>query len=323
MRNEVRSRRLLSVRCHLGRGLGSPCYGFTLVELLVVIAIIGILIALLLPAVQAAREAARRSQCSNNLKQFGLGLHNYHDALRSFPPGSIRYAAPGVGKRVPFARFILDYIEQSARSELYDDNNAWHTQAAANRVKIFAYLPVWHCPSDQSYPMANEGFGDYKGNYGLNWGQYTYGDQDKRSPFFFEYGARFADIVDGTSNTLAMLEMRQAPPGTAADFSDRDQRGRIWNEDQLCYQISTRVTPNSTARDQGTSTACVHRPEEGLPCTTVGSKNDASMASRSRHPGGVQALLCDGSVRFVSETIDLAIWKAASSQEGRETEMLP
>lgn len=205
----------------------------------------------------------------------------------------------------------------------YDDNNAWHTQAAANRVKIFAYLPVWHCPSDQSYPMANEGFGDYKGNYGLNWGQYTYGDQDKRSPFFFEYGARFADIVDGTSNTLAMLEMRQAPPGTAADFSDRDQRGRIWNEDPPCYQISTRVTPNSTAPDQGISMSCVHRPEEGLPCTTVGSRNDASMASRSRHPGGVQALLCDGSVRFVSETIDLAIWKAASSQEGRETEMLP
>lgn len=302
--------------------LAGPLTGFTLVELLVVIAIIGILIALLLPAVQAAREAARRSQCSNNLKQLGLGLHNYHDSLKSFPPGELGRRAPDGAStsdpRTPFARFMLDYIEQSARSSLYNDNVAWHVQAAADRVKIFAALPVWTCPSDRSYEMANEGFGDYKGNYGLNWGQYSYLNQVKETPFFFKYGARMADITDGTSNTMAMMEMLQAPSKAG---ENRDQRGRLWNEDALCYAISTRFTPNTTAPDLGGT--CVDRPEMGLPCTTGSAGADVSMASRSRHPGGVQVLLCDGSVRFVSDTVALALWQAASSQNNREPDALP
>jgi prepilin-type processing-associated H-X9-DG protein len=215
---------------------------------------------------------------------------------------------------------MLDYIEQSARSDLYNDNVAWHNQAEAERGRIFAYLPVWSCPSDRSYEMANAVYDDYKGNYGLNWGQYSYYDQVKETPFFFGYGARMADITDGTSNTMAMMEMLQAP---SEEGSPKDRRGQIWNEDYLCYAISTRFTPNTTAPDLGVTNACADQPQIGLPCTLGTASADLSMASRSRHPGGVQVLLCDGSVRFVSETLALTVWQAASSQNNREPEMLP
>ncbi len=287
---------------------------FTLVELLVVITIIGILIALLLPAVQAAREAARRAQCSNNLKQLGLGLCNYESALSSFPPG--RISTP----RTPFARFMLAFIEKTERSELYDNRVAWYQQSSNTRAKIFDYLPVWHCPSDQSYVMASEGYGDYKGNYGLNWGQYSYSNQVNASPFLSNAAVRVSEITDGLSNTLAMMEMLQA--SSTVYPSDWDQRGRLWNEDTLCYQISTRYTPNTSAPDLG-STNCVNRPEKGLPCSTGSAGADLSMASRSRHPGGVQVLLCDGSGRFVSSSIELRVWQAFSSRSGNEVEKLP
>ena len=302
--------------------LGGFRRGFTLVELLVVIAIIGILIALLLPAVQAAREAARRMQCANNLKQMGLALHNYHTALASFPPGAIGVnpataSYSGGETRTPFCVFLLPYLEETNRYKDYDFNKHWYLQLK----HIGMYMSVWHCPSAQSRQMwhASDTFEEYKGSYGLNWGQDTYIDQVERAPFYLKYGARIRDIQDGTTQTLAMMEMLQAPSEQGQPI---DRRGRIWNEDSSCYQVSTRSTPNSSAPDNG---RCENRPEKNLPCIHSGSgpKAEHHMASRSAHPSGVQVLMCDGSVHFMSDSIDLATWRALSSQDGGEVATVP
>ena len=296
---------------------------FTLIELLVVIAIIGILIALLLPAVQAAREAARAMRCANNLHQLGLALHQHHEAKEAFPPGAIGINPVtgyygGGGIRTPFCPFLLPYIEETARYDLYDFTQHWYLQSGG---ALGMYITVWHCPSDTSRRMwvASDVFQEYKGNYGLNWGQDTYTNQVERTPFFLQYGARLGDITDGTSNTLAMMEMLQAPSeyGQAVD-----RRGRIWNDDSSCYQLMTRVTPNSSAPDNG---RCADRPELGLPCihSGGGAHSQHTMAARSRHPGGVQVMMCDGSVHFIADSINLQVWRSLSSQAGGEVAKLP
>ena len=297
-----------------------PLNGFTLIELLVVIAIIGILIALLLPAVQAAREAARVVRCANNLHQLGLALHQHHEAKGAFPPGAIGID-PATGYygggaiRTPFCPFLLPYLEETARYDLYDFTKHWYVQPNV----LGMYLVVWHCPSDTSRRMwhASDVFQEFKGNYGLNWGQDTYTHQVERAPFYLEYGARLADIHDGTSNTLAMMEMLQAP----SEFGQPvDRRGRIWNDDSSCYQLMTRVTPNTSAPDNG---RCENRPELGLPCIHSGAHSEHTMAARSRHPGGVHVLMCDGSVHFVADSIKLQVWRDLSSQAGGDMAQVP
>jgi len=291
----------------------SKC-GFTLVELLVVIAIIGILIALLLPAVQAAREAARRTQCSNNLKQIGLALHEYHATHRQFPLGAIGHVVPGNPNpdyaRTCFFINLFPYLEYSAAYEQYDFKRDF--MESLHLFRNYRY-PVFSCPSDSQH---RRGGGAYQGSYGINWGQNTFIDQVEPAPFFLEYGARIADIRDGTSSTLAVMELIQAPSENEPPV---DRRGTIWNDDSGCYQITTKLSPNSSAPDYS---RCVHRPEIGLPCTPgdglVGDWTEHYLASRSRHPGGVQVLLCDGSVHFVSETIGLDTWRDLSSQAGGE-----
>ncbi len=297
--------------------------GFTLVELLVVIAIIGILVGLLLPAVQAAREAARRMQCSNNMHQLGIALHNYADAHKKFPPGTIgrdpNNPAVYLSKRTPFIRHMLDFLEQGNRGKVYDDNVNWHQQPAANWPIVFSYLPTWHCPSDTSLQMESNSFRDFKGNYGVNWGAQTQvvTNATLKGPFYYHYGARFGDITDGTSNTFAMLEMIQAP---ALASEPIDRRGRPWNEDSSCYQISSDLSPNSKAPDRG---VCVNRPTMNLPCINGGSIAQFTLAARSRHTGGVQVLMCDASVHFLSDSVEILTYRALSSQAGGEVAQLP
>jgi len=288
---------------------------FTLIELLVVIAIIAILIALLLPAVQQAREAARRSTCKNNMKQLGLALHNYHDTHRLFPPGMIYRVVTSStpsGKRTPFCVHLLPFIDKANVYNLYDHNRNWHDTVhdpipTGNGVRLVP-LPVWQCPTDRDAIWSANPDGSIRGNYGVNWGQGTFGTQIKPAPFNNAFGARFRDITDGSSNTLAMMEMLK--PETSAN----DYRAWIWNDEPETV-VMTRVGPNSSAPDLVVN--CVSEGDR-LPCTGSITGSGRSNASRSLHVGGVHVLMCDGAVRFVSENIDLATWQALSSMSGGE-----
>jgi prepilin-type N-terminal cleavage/methylation domain-containing protein/prepilin-type processing-associated H-X9-DG protein len=303
--------------------------GFTLIELLVVISIIAVLIALLLPAVQSAREAARRAQCINNMKQLGLALHNYQSVHEQFPIGVYRDPTTGLnlpsGYKATFVVGLLSFIEQTNLFSSYNMNLLFN--ATANSTTRLTRIQAFLCPSDEAQ-IFNQVSGttfvpmDMKGSYGLNWGINTYwdqgfGDGKVAAPFYMSYGARFAAITDGTSNTLAMMEMRQAPsPNGNPPAIDR--RARLWNDDSVNYQISTHIGPNSRAPDYG---VCVNDPGNGLPCLTNLSSGDSRsfyMGSRSRHPGGVNVLLCDGSVRFTKDTIGMSVWQAISTMNAGE-----
>ena len=306
---------------------------FTLIELLVVIAIIAVLIGLLLPAVQKVREASARAKCSNNMKQLGLAIHSHHDTVQRFPTGSqglnpanFTYTYPGGPIRKPFVVDILPHIEQGNVYDLYNQTQAWHV--GANLEARSQRLAVYQCPSDQEQPPWSSG--DRKGNYGVNWGRWSFSDQGGpatnpaplnvthargRAPFYLEYGAKLTSISDGTSSTLCMMEMLQMPQDHNGGTTDR--RARIWNDDTGCYQVSARLTPNNPSQDRGT---CIDNPAQGWPCipSGTGSKANDYMISRSRHTGGVNALLCDGSVRFVRDSIPLAVWAAMSGMSDGE-----
>lgn len=307
--------------------------GFTLVELLVVIAIIGILVALLLPAVQAAREAARRTACKNNFRQLGIALHNYHDVFKSFPiggrgvnPATADYENGGP-PRTPFCIFLFPYLEETNKFNLYDFDFSAISQTQG--TVMGEQLEIWTCPSDDPQLATSCGGGaliETKGNYGLNWGTDTFYRPKPadvlwpllRSPFWIEFGASMRHITDGKSNTLAMMEMVQAPSESGTPC---DRRGRIWNEDSSCYQIMTKFGPNSGAQDNGW---CVDRPEIGLPCVRSGIGNGGPrqqhfMSARSRHPGGVHAMLCDASLQFITDDIELNLWQTMSTMAGGET----
>jgi prepilin-type N-terminal cleavage/methylation domain-containing protein len=298
--------------------------GFTLVELLVVIAIIGILIALLLPAVQAAREAARRSQCSNNLKQIALGMHNYHDVYKTLPIGCFS-CCWGTWK-VP----ILPFIEQEALFEQYAEGPKC-TDVIPNRYGHAVNLPVttqrglsaFYCPSDEP----NSPIGEIQShNYVVNFGNTGYGQQAnlngvifRRAPFrgvptsrclngTDQYSFKFATITDGTSNTYLASEVIIG--------QGRDLRGFSWWSD--ASQFTTYLPPNTPLPDRiYTAYYCNNNPPNP-PCAQSTATDPTMFAARSKHPGGVQAAKCDGSVDFVSETIDLAIWRARSTTQGGE-----
>ena len=271
--------------------------GFTLIELLVVIAIIAILIALLLPAVQQAREAARRSTCKNNLKQIGIAMHNYHSAHRTLPPGYLDddpTANASNRNLLGWGVMILHFIEQSA---LYNsigsvgafDNN-WTTitemtTASASVPTPYAkvVLPPYICPSD---PMGgiNKDVGNYgKSNYtGVAGNTYRSSGSSKPSGAFYDNShVTFRDITDGLSNTIIIGER-----GTAGS-----KNGTIWigNYSDAAYYTQNAIT-SPTSAYYGINGA-------------AGSWNFTSS-----HVGGAHFLLCDGSVRFLSENVHLGTY---------------
>jgi prepilin-type N-terminal cleavage/methylation domain-containing protein/prepilin-type processing-associated H-X9-DG protein len=307
------------------RGRPAPARrGFTLVELLVVIAIIGILIALLLPAVQAAREAARRMQCTNHLKQWGLGMHNYESTnkILSYPNsrlGGSSCGALGAAFRISYPPFLWPFIEQQPLYDRYDFNLPFHHPydqgpGTGNEPVVMVQVPLYFCPSDRQgmwVPPADS-HSRSRGNYVLNWGAADF-CQDlaafpnyQPSPFGPNRSARFAEIIDGLSNTMFMSEVLQSRKDGDFDF-----RGDILNDDVTCAQYMTINTPNSGV-DQ---TSCVDL-ERPSPCQPVSRPRYVS--ARSKHPGGVNVLFGDGSVHFLTDSIALDAWQAMGSMDGGE-----
>ena len=298
--------------------------GFTLVELLVVIAIIGILIALLLPAVQAAREAARRSQCANNLKQIGVAMHNYHDIYKTLPVGA--YACCWGTWKVA----LLPYIEQLNLREKYADYNKYgfpvdnaRYSHLINRPVVTTRVMTYQCPSDSPNPntfiaritsdnyavnYGNTGLGQQSNLNGVKFGGAPFKDHGSRTSEAVAYA--FRDIPDGLSNTLMVAEVQQGV--------GHDLRGFSWWGDASGFE--TYLPPNSFLPDViYTPSYCRNHPEYNLPCIGTPTATQPSMyASRSRHPAGVQVIACDGAGHFVSDAISLIVWQMASTTHGSE-----
>jgi prepilin-type N-terminal cleavage/methylation domain-containing protein/prepilin-type processing-associated H-X9-DG protein len=301
-------------------------HGFTLVELLVVITIIGLLIALLLPAVQAAREAARRMQCTNNLKQIGVAMHGFESQKGTFPPGITSKTQFGSdaanGYEWPyFLHVLLPYLEQAGYYEalkgpVFDIQKPWVDATTWPTTVNALLLPMLLCPSDgvDSHYVLSASIQLPKSNYlgifsGLSNSQgVASSDKTTRAVFRYYRGTSIAEITDGTSNTMAVAEYLKG-------VDTADVRGLFWSNRAGMQCLYVKFGPNSPSPDilldAGgfcPSSGANHQPEANLPCSQ-GAEADTSACPRSRHSGGVNAAFCDGSVRFVQDGINNTTWQ--------------
>ncbi|HUT89717.1 MAG TPA: DUF1559 domain-containing protein [Thermoguttaceae bacterium] len=340
--------------------------GFTLVELLVVIAIIGILIALLLPAVQAAREAARRSQCTNNLKQIGLAFHGYHDVYRTFPAWSYQantWQAGASGDNTWWTGFtamtmILPYMEQGAVYDKIDwgcrpeDNTPGNPDGANNNLFRLAPISAYQCPSVTPFADLNyRSYCTYKVSAGASFLNVSWTYENgmfRRDP---THEVAIKDVRDGTTNTIMVGEVLlgdnttgksswgdvasaampfswDAPSPTQAQMS-------TWG--QSCLTMFLAGSGSTSAGSAGwiNNTAGRRywqpRIDDGSPFTPLAPPNwqfpncahgswstgPTFIAARSNHPGGADHTLGDGSVRFISETIDFVTYQNLGNREDR------
>ena len=309
---------------------------FTLVELLVVIAIIGVLVSLLLPAVQAARESARRSQCLNNMRQLGIGGQMYHDAHGHLMTGT--YSCCWGTWQVD----MLPFIEQASLHARVNTKDRFKmgspsTYTSTDNLAISTtHLPAMTCPSDEPQ-TASEVFNVTYHNYVGNFGNTNHLGLDipgvgGAAPIVFR-GAplpatewksenvppdsikvtNFRQITDGLTNTLLFSEATQGRSGETLDL-----RGFSWWGWAAGFETS--LTPNTNSPDRLQNIGyCNSKDPANPPC--IGHSipfNVMRSAARSRHPGGVHAVMCDASGKFVSDDVDELAWQAAGSTQGDE-----
>ena len=318
--------------------------GFTLVELLVVIAIIGILIGMLLPAVQQVREAARRTQCQNNERQIALAMFNYESSLGKLPYGSIG-AAEGT-----WVVWLMPYIEQGTLANLYDQNERYYH--ANNQDVVKNGIATYQCPSDESQIVDPAGSGAFHGirkmNYVVNLGNTGWWNDvivngryripapaaqaddpyASGTPVIYQ-GAPFTlegnlddkiqfgleTLVDGTSNTLMASEIIQGIGGPGWDL-----RGLVfWG---YGAGFSTIILPNADLPDRMQSTSYFINEPPNPPAALFDADHPIMLGARSKHPGGVNVCYCDGSTHFVSDTVEVGVWRAMSTAKGGEVESI-
>lgn len=322
---------------------------FTLIELLVVIAIIGILVALLLPAVQAAREAARRVECKNHLRQLALAVLNYESTYGRIPASAVvdldvtetgNNGSWGVHGR------ILHFLEQGNLYEDVDITVAWDYQQPIDGVGV----PVYQCPTDSgTREIRDPGGGKVRlvpTSYGFNMGTWFVFDPQKRKggdgAFFPNSHLKLADFRDGTSNTLLAAEvkawqpyMRNGGPTTTSIPNDAAAAAAMAGSGAQFKTTGHTEWPDGRVHHTGFTATLT--PNTVVPLTvngelldvdynswqegkngTAGSPTFAIVTSRSFHPGVVHAALVDASVQSVAESIDLKVWRAMATRRGNE-----
>lgn len=328
---------------------------FTLIELLVVIAIIVVLLALLLPAVQQAREAARRVQCKNNLKQLGLAIHNYESVASSLPPTAVIVTLPGGSLYTsylgPHAR-ILPFLDQANTYNAININTAYGD--LTNFDTVGRVTKNFLCPSEiNSQPQLNASFGVIGGvNYGFSMGDWYVwagpaGGPTTRSLFGVNLGRRWSDVSDGLSNTLMLSEVKNyqpyvrdcgslsnihypdnipspnadpqtvAPEYQASGCTFLSNGHSQWAEVTVHHNgFTTAWPPNkATPGGPGNSTPDVDLNSQR---ERIGGPTFAAVTSRSYHIGGVHTQFCDGSIKFISSSIDGNVWRALGTVAGAE-----
>jgi prepilin-type N-terminal cleavage/methylation domain-containing protein len=347
---------------------------FTLVELLVVIAIIGILVALLLPAIQAAREAARRTQCTNNLRQLGVAMLNFESSKKGLPPMAVNWSnadvtarygsVPGVatwyddhGWYIP----LMPYIEEAALAGAVNPDKS--LSDASNRVARTTFIPILACPSDIGLQRNEWGlpmWARVRSNYVVNAGNTVYGQHNVGTcpgtfptcieflgaPFVPRVVGKLSHITDGTSNTLMMSEVLVLPEtgdtGWGGPYSDAQTAlgGQVFtgfhtpnaqgpaNADALTRQGEWWANVRDGWMSQGIPVSASGTPAIPVAANSRTAPPDAlvdsnghkqqHIAARSKHPGGVHATRCDGSVRFQNDDVDYYLWNSLTSAAGNE-----
>ncbi|QDU63940.1 Type II secretion system protein G precursor [Planctomycetes bacterium Pan216] len=328
--------------------------GFTLVELLVVIAIIGVLVSLLLPAIQQAREAARRTQCISNLRQIGNALHNYLDANGFFPPSAAFNTGSSITGNSSWSIHgrLLPYLEGASAYDRVQLDVDWGTQLASGVPTL--RIPTYLCPSEVHDQMRLDSSGQprvYPQTYGFNFGTWMVWNptngQGGDGAFFVNSSLNVGSFTDGTSSTLAATEVKAftpyfrnssdpgatvpSTPATVAGFSSgaqfklgpntNDNTGHTeWPDGRVHHSgITTVFTPNTvvnyTHSDSRDYDIDYNSRQEGTSST---EPTYAAVTSRSYHPGMVNALFMDGSCRTISNSVDLEIWRAIGTRSGNE-----
>jgi prepilin-type N-terminal cleavage/methylation domain-containing protein len=324
--------------------------GFTLIELLVVIAIIAILVSLLLPAVQAVREAARKAQCADHQHNLAVALHSYEASHKKFPPGAaleLTPAATGNNGSWGVHGRLLPFIEQANLYKSVDIMKAWDNQMAISGVKI----DVYSCPSDaRGDAIRDPGAGKallYPTTYGFNYGRWFIFNpvtgQAGDGTFFPNSSLGTAAFVDGQSNTLLCAEVKAWTPyfrnggpsstvmpttsaeaeAIVASGSEFKDTGHTEWPDGRVHHTGVTVTlgPNTRVRctNGGVNyTECDFNSWQEGRNGSLGSPTYAFITSRSFHPGGVEISLMDGVTRFVSENISIQVWRSIGTREGGE-----